>query len=482
MLTGRKKILTRAKTITASNVVAVLKRAEHSHYQNQSDIDYLLNYYRGIQPILYREKEIREEICNYIVENHADEIVTFKTGYLVGEPVVYTTRTGGDAAERESDTENIKRLNEIMLCSNKATADYELVEWFEICGTSYRMVLPNPEDKNAPLSISTLDPRYTFVVYSADVFQKPIMAVTCINDDLEDTTVYACYTNDMYFEIKNDKVVRTYPHTLGAIPIIEYPANSSRMGSFEQVIPLLDAINTVESNRVDGIEQFIQALMVLTNVEIDSEEFAKMRELGAIQISSTEGQKATVEILTSELSQGETQTLVDHLYRTVMLIVGMPINQGGGASTSDTGVAVMMRDGWSLAETRAKAEELMFKQSEQRFLTVVLQIINITDGTEIDPSKLEIKFTRRNYEAIQSKAQVLTTMLGTGQVHPKLAHIYCGMFNDPEEAYAMSKAYVEEQQNNVDHSLNMTETINGSDPDRVTNGNAEPNSDNKVQR
>ena len=61
------------------------------------------------------------------------------------------------------------------------------------------------------------------------------------------------------------------------------------------------------------------------------------------------------------------------------------------------------------------------------------------------PSQVEIKFTRRNYEAIQSKAQVLTTLLGCGKVHPRLAFEMCGAFTDPEAAYDLSQAYVGEQ-------------------------------------
>ena len=38
------------------------------------------------------------------------------------------------------------------------------------------------------------------------------------------------------------------------IPIFEYPANNARLGSFEIVLPLLDAINNIASNRMDGLE------------------------------------------------------------------------------------------------------------------------------------------------------------------------------------------------------------------------------------
>jgi stringent starvation protein B len=58
---------------------------------------------------------------------------------------------------------------------------------------------------------------------------------------------------------------------------------------------------------------------------------------------------------------------------------------------------------------------------------------------------IELQFTRRNYEAIQSKSQVLVSMLQQPKIHPRLAFAHCGMFADPEAAYAISMEYNEEQ-------------------------------------
>lgn len=59
---------------------------------------------------------------------------------------------------------------------------------------------------------------------------------------------------------------------------------------------------------------------------------------------------------------------------------------------------------------------------------------------------IDIRFTRQNYENIQEKSQVLTTMLNNDKIHPRLAFQHCGMFSDPELAYTMSKEYAEEKQ------------------------------------
>ena len=170
-----------------------------------------------------------------------------------------------------------------------------------------------------------------------------------------------------------------------------------------------------------------------------------MLRLGCVQIHSTQDNKASVTMLVSELNQDQTQTLVDSLYKTVLSICGMPFNVGGSGSTSDTGAAVTMRDGWSNSESRCKETEVHFKRGERRFLKAVCRILDVSEHMGLMPSQVEIKFTRRNYEAIQSKAQVLTTLLGCGKVHPRLAFEHCGMFPDPENAYDLSQRYVDEQ-------------------------------------
>lgn len=441
---GRRKIFTDVSMITSENVIEVLRKTLTVHWMNKAEIDYLYRYYRGNQPILARVKEVRPEINNKIVENRANEIVSFKVGYLMGEPVQYVSR-GDD----ESVAANVTKLNDYVLSEDKAVKDKELADWSHICGTSYRMVLPDGEadveEDEAPFEIFTLDPRYCYVVYHNSLGERPVMAVKFVETE-DNGILYSIYTKDRYFEIKDEhEILRDEEQVLG-IPIIEYPLNSSRLGAFEIVLPLLDAINTAESNRLDGVEQFVQALMLFHNVDISSEDYKKLRDEGAIKFKDIDPQfKAEIEYLTAEMNQTQTQTLVDSMYDTVLTICGMP-NRNGGSSTSDTGSAVIMRDGWSAAEARAKDTELMFKKSEKEFLKLLLRICRDLSDLTLKLSGLEIRFTRRNYENISQKATVLTTMLGNPKIAPILAFTHCGMFSDPQIAYKMSMEYAEEQE------------------------------------
>lgn len=437
-LFGRLPIYTDYEFIDETNIVDVLTNSLNIHLTNQNDINYLYNYYKGQQPILNREKDIRPDINNKVVENRAYEIVSFKVGYLMGQPIQYVKRS----ADYEDSA--INELNDEMYLENKAVKDKKLVWWSTICGTSYRMTLPNPneDDEEAPFNIYTLDPRNTFVVYWTGLGNKPVMSCSIVRRNTGEIEYY-CYTDNMFYLIVGTTIMkavhtieRAEPHLLGYNPITEYPANFARLGAFEIVLDMLNAINTVSSNRVDGIEQFVQALLVFIGADIDDEKFKSLREYGGIKIPDG----ADIKYLVQELNQEQSQTLVDYMYQTVLTICGMP-NRNGGTSTSDTGVAVHIRDGWEAAENRAKDAEGLFIMAEKEFLKVVRRISSVYGRNDFKLSAVDVRFTRRNYENILEKSQVLTTMLDNENVHPLLAFEHCGMFVDPQSAYDLSEEW-----------------------------------------
>ena len=442
---GRRMITTDAAEINDANIVFEIDKAMNTHRLNRGEIQYLWDYYCGKQPILLRTKKVRPEICNRIVENRANEIVSFKVGYLCGEPIQYIGRNGDDTVST-----GVSQLNEMMFSENKATQDKEVVEWQMVCGTAYRLVLPDTiiEIDDAPFEMFTLDPRDTFIVYSNEIGNKPKLGVKYSVDE-QNIVTYSVYSPTKFWKIKDGVIVESRSHALGMIPIFEYPANNARLGAFEIVLPLLDAINNIASNRMDGVEQFVQAFIKFVNCDISKEDYLEFIEIGGIKITSADGQNADVDMITNELNQTQIQTLVDYMYQTVLTVCGMP-NRNGGTSTSDTGSAVLLRDGWSLAESRAKDSELMFKRAEQNMLRLVLKICRDSTGTPVELTSLRLKdialqFTRRNYEAIQSKSQVLVSMLQQPKIHPRLAFESSGLFIDPERAYSLSMEYYENQ-------------------------------------
>ena len=234
---------------------------------------------------------------------------------------------------------------------------------------------------------------------------------------------------------------------LGLIPIIEYPANSARLGCFEIVLSLLDAINQFDDCRLEAVESFVQSLLVLYNCQVDDSVTADtIRAAGMILLKTVGDAKADIKVLAEQLDQTQNQTLKDDLYNSVLQIVGMPSQSAAGTSDSSNNGAIVLKNGWQGAETRATDFEAQFELPEMEMLQVVSVICNYLRNGEyaFDPVDIEVKFTRRNYEDILSKSQTLITMLNNDKVHPQKAYEASGLFPDAEEAYQMGMAWFKE--------------------------------------
>lgn len=449
-LHGRREITANEEQITRENVVKVLSDCYQKHLVNRDEIEYLYKYYKGVQPILGRVKEVRPEIMNRIVENRANAIVTFRVGYTVGKPVQYVSAASDEGASRQ-----IAWLNDIMRVAGKGRKDKQLVEWQMICGTGYRIVLPAAKPRSrVPFDMETLDPRNAFVIYRNDMGHSPLAGVYYTIGDDGEVTFHVYADGGLYFKIlgwQSGKIVDTERYRLSDIPIVEYPLNMARLGAFEVVLPLLDALNNLESNRIDSVEQFVQSLLVATNCNFEDGVTANtIREAGMIVLRSVGENKAEIKVISETLNQDQTQTLKQNIIDAINEIVGMPSQGNGRTGDSSNNGAVILKNGWQGAETRTQDYEMMFSEPEQRTVGLVSEICNALEaGIDLDPLKIVPKFTRRNYEDLLSKSQTLVTMLGQDKIHPQCAYEACGLFVDTQDAYNMGMDWYREHGESV---------------------------------
>lgn len=459
------------KDLTAEKIMQILPEVLREHEKNAKEINYLYRYYKGFQPILKKEKNVRPEINNKVLENHAFEIVEFKKAYVYGEPVQYVQK-----GEKNNETVNpeISIINKFMESEDKSSKDKDLAEWQYICGTAYRWAdIDSKEDEDeAPFEISIPDPRRTFVVYSSGIKGEQLFSghyswfsENLINDDGESYTskyrIITIYTEDYMYKFKEsfgtceimqqnlpqigldekETKVDAYPLVIKGHRIIEYPLNTARLGLIELVMSGLNALNRIKSDDLDGIDQFIQSLLVFINQEVDLETFKTLVEAGAIQVSSDNPQKpADVKLLTQQLLHSETKIVTDDIYNNILTICGIP-RLNDKPSGGDTGQARLLGEGWTMADERAKQDELSFKKSERQFLKLILNICKYKSQIKtLKISDIDIKFTRNKSDNLLVKTEGLMNMKQS-QVAPEIAFTICGLFSDPNDVYAKSKKY-----------------------------------------
>lgn len=424
---GREVIFTNEIKIDSGNITKELSKAISSHRQNAEEIDYLYNYYKGNQPVLYREKKVRPEINNKVVQNTAYFIVETKTADIASEPIQYVLR-GTD--ERKS--QEIANLNSIMDAEDKAYSDICLARWRSICGTSYRFIA-NDDGRSSLLDetdfrIDVLDPRNTFVVYYPN--NLPAFSVQITKDE-KNKTVYFCYTNEKWFWISGNKIVKSGENGFRAIPVIEYPNNENRISDIEITISLSDAINEMASDRQDGIAQFVQSFIKFVNCEMDSEKFKELRQSGAFIVKSNNGEnKADVDIMSSELNQSESQVAIDDLFNKILVIQGIANREGN--TGGDTQGAVSLRNGYLDSEKRAELSEPSFKKAEKQFLRILLYMMTVKHQTTLKVSDIEIKISRSKMDNMLTKAETMKILLESG-IYYERAIKSVGFFADPEQ-------------------------------------------------
>lgn len=459
------------KDLTAEKIMQILPEVLREHEKNAKEINYLYRYYKGYQPILQKEKNVRPEINNKVLENHAFEIVEFKKAYVYGEPVQYVQK---GEKNTESVNPEISIINKFMESEDKSSKDKDLAEWQYICGTAYRWadIDSKDDEDDAPFEISVPDPRRTFVVYSSGIKGEQLFSghyswfsENLINEDGESYTskyrIITIYTEDYMYKFKEafgtceimqqnlpqigldekETKVDAYPLVIKGHRIIEYPLNTARLGLIELVMSGLNALNRIKSDDLDGIDQFIQSLLVFINQEVDLETFKTLVEAGAIQVSSDNPQKpADVKLLTQQLLHSETKIVTDDIYNNILTICGIP-RLNDKPSGGDTGQARLLGEGWTMADERAKQDELSFKKSERQFLKLILNICKYKSQImTLKISDIDIKFTRNKSDNLLVKTEGLMNMKQS-QVAPEIAFTICGLFSDPNDVYAKSKKY-----------------------------------------
>ena len=497
---GRRKIYSSYKKseIDQEVLMKILPEVLRQHEINAQEIEYLYNYYKGKQPIWDKEKVVRPEINNKVLENHAYEIVEFKKSYVFGEPIQYVQKGEKDG---EKINPEISLLNKFMESEDKASLDKEIAEWQYICGTAYRWVEldENHEEDDAPFEMSVPDPRKTFVVYHSGIKEEPLFSgyISYFTENIMNSEnapisvnyrIITIYTDkhkyifkeeDSEFKIVQQPIdvfnsmVNAYPLAIEGQRIIEYPLNNSRLGLIELVMSELNTLNRIKSADIDGIDQFIQSLLVFINQEVTVEKFKELVALGAIEVSSSDPNRpADVKLLTNQLVHSETKVVLDDTYDNILTTVGIP-RLNDKPSGGDTGQARLLGEGWTMADERAKQDELSFKKAERRFLKIVIAMCKHATKlkedkiTNLKLNDIDIKFTRNKSDNLLVKTQGLMNMK-TAQVPPDVAFVSCGLFSDPNDVYQKAKTFYGDDFWKETKSENNSKNINNLAGEGIT--------------
>ena len=144
--------------------------------------------------------------------------------------------------------------------------------------------------------------------------------------------------------------------------MVEYRNNEEKQGDFEQMIPLIDAYNILESDRVNDKEQFVDAFLFLTGIDLDSEQAKKLREERILM--GYEGAEA--QYLSKVMSESDIEVLKDSLKSDIHRFSMIPDLSDQTFGTNLSGVAIKYKLMGFEQHVRNK-ERYLTKALKQRF-------------------------------------------------------------------------------------------------------------------
>lgn len=439
---GRDVIYWDPVAINAGNILQIVQQTMLNHLSNRNEMRYLREYEKGDMPIFYRVKNIREDVNVKAGSNYAKLITDFKVGYEFGSPITFVQRAKDDysKADANQDDKRVASLNEMLFEQGKPAKDIQLAHDFKTGGVGYMMAYPKIEESDdvAPFDLIVLNPLNTYCVYTNDAYRRKMLAVTySVNEDTQIPRITA-YTKNRVYTIVGNKLVGDSPNMIGKIPIVEFINDQNRQACFETVLPLADALNIANSDRVNDICQYVSAILWLHNCKLDDTQQKELRDAGFIQTTTTaDGRDAKVTYVTATLNQAETQSLVDHLYNQMLEIAGVPGRDS--SSGGNTGSAILLSNGWQLAETMAKTMEPIFEISEMELLDIIIAILrNTPDVPEemkgLKKSDVLVKFGRNKTYDLVSRTSALSNMITIG-IDPAKAIAAVDIFDDAQQVY-----------------------------------------------
>lgn len=495
--TTEKDLLSGTNAEIEKKVVDIVLNSIPLHEKNKEETIYLRDYLYGDQDI-YREKEkyTRTEINNKTVENWAYAMVDFKKTYLLGKAIQYVQLN-------DSGEEEIASLNKYVRFVKKQAKDLMIYEDILTVGNGYRFVEVKQKpakDEEAPFELINTEPEYTEVVYSSKLGNEQLLSYietpmqfikTIYNEETkkdEEVIVpyheYTVYLRDRVITISDKsgelKVVDRKPLTTKFHRITEYFTNRKRISLIELGKDLFNDINYLESMDKDDMEQFVNAIMVFTNAEIDENGLSKMKSMGAVCINSTENKKASIDLLQGRLNAEDTQTYYRRLLTALHQILGIPMASDTGTITSgDTGKAKLTGQGFTSAGIRAEGEECMFGMCDMESLKCILDICRSSNASEIKALKvsdIDKKFQRDMTDNLLVKTQALQNLYAC-DIPRKFANAIIGLFGDPNSVTKEQEKLFGEQvsQMGSNQSAESDQNVNGISKNKMNEAKTDTN-------
>ncbi len=287
----------------------MLQSALKEHLGQLPRLEKLRKYYEGDNDILQRRRASGLP-NNRIAHPFGRYIAAVTAGYLIGQPAAYTV---GDGAPSET----LDAIVDLYARSSMDSVDMENAHNAAVYGRGIEYV---HVDADASPHATALSPADAFVVYEDTYDMSPLFGVY-IAPKLKETggadgfrvwvmtdrLIAEYYARDM--TVAEFSEVKRESHYFGGVPLVEYWNDEDERGDFEWVIPLIDAYDKLESDRVNDKEQYVDKLIVMTGCVLEKDDQGRTpgQQLREDKLLALPDSDASVEYLSSALDEANVE-------------------------------------------------------------------------------------------------------------------------------------------------------------------------------
>ena len=176
---------------------------------------------------------------------------------------------------------------------------------------------------------------------------------------------------------------------------------------FDCVLGLQDAANELVSSEIDDYSAFVDAFLVFTNVDVDTDDIKSLREDRVIALPND----ANAQWLTKSANDAQVENILKRIHESVYRIAACPDFSSesfiGGVSS---GIAIQYR--LTGMETRAGKVEALMRKALQRRVEIIAGIASLKLGEEVFRD-IEINFKRNIPEDLTATINTINALKGS---------------------------------------------------------------------
>ena len=453
--------------------------------------DKLYQYYRGNhETIIKKPRKKGNNPDNRIILNYPKQIVKAYVGYFAGVNPSFSIQKDDDISEETYNTAN-KELDYFNNQNNINHFFTQQAKNVDIFGRSLALVY---QDEMGDTRLSAFDPRRGFIVYADDVSEQPVFGVrykrvdnngaviadvyAIDNSILEDekgvrvktATNYHKYDVVATMDFASDQLIEFEADLVGydTLPMIEFNADDERMGLYEDVITVFDAIDSAISEKKNDVDYFGDVILSLMNMVFNEEALQQLRDLRILSAKNTSDKPSTAEFLDKPTADQTQENLINRLISSVYDITGVVNLNDKDFTNAASGQALKQRlQGMRQnADTKASSFERSFRKIYKALFTGLLMRDVVDD--------VVIRFKKNEPLDLLDLSQSLVFLgkaVGGGMVSQETALSTIPVIEDARDE--MEKIKAERAMNEV--TLEAVQSADNSSTNNDTSDNQDTN-------